>query len=191
MKREADGSLSPYELSINFLDALRNPDREETPTLEVARFAAAHAVAMALPGVPAIYLHSLLGSRGAPHLAKATGMPRSINREKLDAATVQRELDDPTSLRARTLHALRTLLRARRVHPAFNPSAPSRVAEAPNGVFALERGADARVIAVHELAGRRVTFDLDTPGHDLLSGERLQPGTLELEPYAVRWVALT
>lgn len=187
-KREADGRETPYELNVGYLDALRTPGVEEPLAREVARFAAAHAVMMALPGVPALYLHSLLGSRGAPDLARATGVPRAINRAKLDADATLRELDDPTSRRARILHVLQHLLRARRSHPAFHPNAPHAIPDAPPGVLTIRRGGDAPVTAVHELAGRDARAVLPA-GRDLLTGERREACPHDLAPYEVRWIA--
>lgn len=187
-KRDADGRETPYELNVGYLDALRTPGVEEPLEREVARFAAAHAVMMALPGVPALYLHSLLGSRGAPDLARATGTPRAINRAKLDADATLRELEDPTSRRARIRSALHHLLRTRRTHPAFHPNAPHAILDAPPGVLTLRRGDDAPVTAVHELAGRDARVVLPA-GLDLLTGERRQAGPHDLAPYEVRWIA--
>lgn len=188
MKREADGRETPYELSINYLDALQTPGAKASTDVEVARFAAAHAVMMALPGVPALYVHSLLGSRGAPDLVRATGIARRINRAKLNANDVARELADPTSLRAGVLRSLQHLLRVRRSHPAFHPSAASQVLDTQDGVFAVQRGDDAPLYAVHELAGQSRDAALPRGGTDLLTGERVSEGTLHLEPYAVRWI---
>ena len=186
-KREADGRATPYELDVNYLDALRTPGVQEPIEREVDRFAAAHAVMMALPGVPAIYLHSLLGSRGDPKLARSTGIPRAINRAKLDADALHRELDDPTSRRARILHALRTLLHARRAHPAFHPSAPHAVLDAPPGVLHLRRGRTDPVTCIHELAGTGARVDLPA-GRDLRTGARVAAGPRDLAPYEVAWI---
>ena len=188
-KRDADGGESPYELNVNYFDALRSPGVEESLPRQVARFAAAHAVAMALPGVPALYVHSLLGSVGSPELAAERGIPRAINRAKLDDATLRRELADEDGRRARVLAALRRLASVRRTQAAFHPAAPSEILDASRGVFALRRGDDAqRIVAVHELAGETAEVRLATGGMDLLSGRPVEAGTVRLEPYQVLWV---
>lgn len=188
-KRNVDGSESAYELNVNYFDALCDPDHEERLERQVARFAAAHAVMAALPGVPAVYLHSLLGSRGAPELAARRGVPRAVNRAKLDAATVSTELADPRGRRARILAALRTLLRARRGRPAFHPSAPSTVLDAPPGVFTVRRGAEDRTVTcVQELAGQDATVRVERGGRELLSGHPVEPGTVPVRPYEVLWI---
>jgi sucrose phosphorylase len=187
-KRDADGGESPYELNVNYFDALRTPGVEEPLARQVARFAAAYAVAMALPGVPALYVHSLLGSVGSPELVAERGIPRAINRAKLDEDRLRRELADAGGRRARVLAALRRLATVRRSQAAFHPAAPTEVLDAPRGVFALRRGDDAPILAVHELAGEAAEVRLPTAGVDLLGGRTLEAGPVRLEPYQVLWV---
>jgi len=188
-KRDSDGSDSPYELNVNYFDLLAEPGTTEPLARQVDRFAALHAVAMALPGVPALYLHSLLGSRGSPELASSSGMPRAVNRAKLDHDRLKVELSDPDGRRARVLDALARLLRARRRHPAFDPSAPHQVVDTPPSVFAVRRtGPAGEVDAWHELAGETVTVRLPRGGKNLLSGAPVEAGTHTLAPYQVLWV---
>ncbi|HEM46682.1 MAG TPA: DUF3459 domain-containing protein, partial [Alphaproteobacteria bacterium] len=136
------------------------------------------------------YLHSLLGSRGAPELVARSGVPRAINREKIDEAVLLRELADADGRRGRVLRGLRRLLRARRGRDAFHPSAPASVPDAPAGVFALRRGAEGEeVVCLHELAGAPADVRLDASGRDLLTGTRTEAGTVRLRPYQVLWLA--
>lgn len=188
-RRDASGGDSPYELNVNYFDVLGTPGALEPVEFQVARFAAVHAVAMALPGVPALYVHSLLGSRGAPDLAAARGIPRAINRATLDETELQAELADPDGRRARVLRALTRLLARRRSHVAFHPSAAAVVLDAPPGVFALRRERDGeRIHAWHELAGRSWGVDVREAGVDLVSGTEVAAGRAELAPYQVLWV---
>ncbi|MDZ7708204.1 MAG: alpha-amylase family glycosyl hydrolase [Trueperaceae bacterium] len=188
-KRNADGTESTYELNVNYFDALCDPDHEERLDRQVDRFAAAHAVMAALPGVPSVYLHSLLGSRGSPELAARHGVPRAVNRAQLDSETLSRELADPRGRRARVLAAIRALLRARRGRPAFHPSAPSTVLDAPPGVFAVRRGVEERTVTcIQELAGRDATVRVQRGGRELLSGRQIEPGTVPVRPYQVLWI---
>lgn len=139
-KNNPDGSRSPYELNINYFDALSDPAGGEAEDLQVARFLAAHAILLALQGVPGIYFHSLFGSRGDRAGAEASGIPRRINREKLDLAAIERELDAPGTLRARVFSGLKTLLQARASHPAFSPATPQKILQASDGLFVVSRG---------------------------------------------------
>ena len=188
-RRDSGGGESPYELNVNYFDVLGTPGVDEPLDLQIARFAAVHAVAMALPGVPALYVHSLLGSRGAPDLAAARGIPRAINRAKLDETRLRAELADPEGRRARVLAALTRLLAVRRSQVAFHPSAAADVLDAPSGVFALRRERKGeRIHAWHELAGRSWEVDVPEGGVDLVSGASVGAGRARLAPFQVLWV---
>ncbi|GIQ61615.1 sucrose phosphorylase [Paenibacillus cisolokensis] len=78
-KHNGDGTQSPYELNINYFDALSDADDDEDR--KVSRFLAAQTILLSLAGVPGIYVHSLLGSRSDLKGVEATGRYRSINRE--------------------------------------------------------------------------------------------------------------
>ena len=134
-----DGSRLPYEMNINYLDALS--DRKESEPVEVTarKFLTAHAILLSLQGVPGLYFHSLFGSRGDRAGAAASGIPRRINRQKLERAHLEAELGDAGSLRAKILAGQRELLRLRRRHPAFAPMAAQRVLGLGTRVFALMR----------------------------------------------------
>ena len=202
-KTNADGTRSVYELNISYFDALSDPAASEPLGVQVARFIASQAIMLALVGVPGIYVHSLLGSRSWPEGVKRTGQNRTINRQKFDQATLERELADPASLRSQVLRAYRRLLRARASDPAFHPFGRQKILFLDEGVFALVRtspGGDSRVLCLHNVSGQSRTLQL-VP--DQLG---LQPGTwsglltdkvlavdagssaLTLRPYQVRWL---
>ncbi len=58
-KQNPDGSESPYELNITYLDAIL----ADTSSTRAEKFLASQSIQYVLPGVPATYIHSLLGSR--------------------------------------------------------------------------------------------------------------------------------
>jgi glucosylglycerate phosphorylase len=138
-KHLPDGSRLPYEMNINYLDALSNPAVSEPVELAALKLLTAHAILLSLQGVPGIYFHSLFGSRGDRAGAEASGIARRINREKCIGVSLEAELDDSDSLRARVWAGQRNLLRIRRQHPAFAPTAPQHVLGLDARVFALLR----------------------------------------------------
>lgn len=163
-----DGSAVPYELNVNYYDALNDPASDEPLATRVARFVTAQAIMLALPGVPGIYVHSLFGSRGWPEGVARTGANRTINRAALDRDELVAELADPSGRRARVLAAYRRLLAVRGSCAAFAPQAPARVVDLGPGLFALERDAGAeRVLCVHNVTG--TPEPLPHPGKDLLT----------------------
>jgi sucrose phosphorylase len=181
----------PYELNVNLFDVLTPP--EEALDAGVRRFATAHAVMLALAGVPALYAHSLLGSRGAPDEVARTGRARSINREKLDLDRLVAELGDGRGRRARVLAALRRLLEVRRRHPAFAPQAGQAILPTDGGVFGVRREAAGRSVwCLHNLSADTVTVPARARprrGRDLIAGRELGPSDeLSLEPLQTLWL---
>ena len=166
-KRNADGSDSPYELNINYLDALSNPAAGEPDELAARKFLTAQAIMLSLPGVPGIYFHSLFGSRGDRAGADGSGIKRRINRQKLERAGLERELNDPASFRSRVFNGYGELLALRRTHSAFAPDAPQRVLELEPRVFAILResvdGRD-RVLCLHNVSAESVKVSTERDG---------------------------
>jgi len=138
-KNNPDGSQSPYELNINYFDALSNPAGNDPLELQVQRFTAAHAILLSLAGVPAIYFHSLFGSRSWRAGVAQTGRNRTINRQKLERLELERQLADPQSLRSQVFNKLSHLLRVRASSPAFDPYGSQQVLECGDPFFALLR----------------------------------------------------
>jgi glucosylglycerate phosphorylase len=138
-KQNADGSQSPYELNINYFDALSDPAGGESLDTQVNRFMVAQAIMLSLAGVPGIYFHSLFGSRNDQAGAESSGIARRINRQKFSRADLEVELADSQSLRARVFTRCRELLAARRAHAAFHPAGVQEVLQGDSRAFAVLR----------------------------------------------------
>jgi glucosylglycerate phosphorylase len=195
VKSDVGGGESPYELNVSLFDALADPGAPEADG--VRRLLVAHALMLALPGVPGIYVHSLLGSRNDRAALTATGRARSINRGRFQLATLLAELADPAHRRRQVLDGMRRLLRARATHPAFHPQAPARWPEAPPAVAATVRGAPgAEVLALHNLGADGVAVDgaallgrrWPAVARDLLSGEAVATAEIALGGHGIRWL---
>jgi len=180
-KHNPDGSQSPYELNINYFDALSDPRGGEDEGLQVRRFLAAHAILLSLQGVPGIYFHSLFGSRGWPKGVESLGHNRAINRQKLTLDELTTGLDNPSGRRRMVFDWLSAMLRVRAAEPAFDPAVGQEVLEAGAGIFALRRG---DVTCLVNVTGRAQEFPRGLRrGNDLLGSRK----NAELEPYAIRW----
>ena len=192
-KNNPDGTKSPYELNISYFDALSSPTAEESLHTQVARFLAAHSIVFALRGLPGIYFHSLFGSRGDRKGAEESGIPRRINRKKLEVATLEAELDQPDSLRAQVFAGMQIILAARASHPAFNPFAEQEIPDAPPDLFLITRKAanGTRVICATNVTPSAISFPLppDSSGWKPLSGfpESSADKQVFLPPYGVAW----
>ena len=176
----------PYELNTTMWSALADVDGD--PELDLARFLAAHTLMLSVRGVPALYVHSVLGSPNFEELRTATGRARSLNRGRLTEADVDTILAED-EIRAAVVSGIRARLRARQGHPAFHPEASQAVVDLGSDVVALRRtAADGReVVAVHNVTRHEVDVDLPD-GIDLLTGAPAVAGPLG--PYECRWIAL-
>ena len=192
-KNNPGGTKSPYELNISFFDALSTPTAGESLHTQAARFLAAHSIVLALRGLPGIYFHSLFGSRGDRKGAEESGIPRRINRKKLEVGALDAELDQADSLRAQVFAGMQGMLKARASHPAFNPFAEQEIPDAPPDLFLITRKAanGARVICATNVTPSAISFPLpaDSSGWKPLTGsaESSADKQVFLPAYGVAW----
>ncbi len=193
-KNNPDGSQSAYELNINYLDALGDPAvGEESSARKAERFLAAQAIMLALRGVPGIYFHSLFGSQSWAEGVRATGRARTINRQKLGAAALERELAQPGSLRQQVFQGYRRLLRARTSSPAFSPSGAQEVLRLHPAVFAVQRSAPNKgetILCLHNVSAAAISVPIPEGKYrEIISeGSKFEAAAVDLAPYAVLWL---
>jgi len=189
-KDNPDGSRSPYELNITYVDAILADSRSDNAD----KFLASQAIQFSLPGVPAAYIHSLLGSRNWYAGVRKTGRARTINREKLDLERVLAELDDPASFRSRVFFTYLQMIRTWRQQPAFHPQAAFEILDAGPGLFVIRRsGGGQTIFAATNVSARPVPLDMerlgiDRPARDLVSGDRIESAPWVLAPYRFVWL---
>ena len=185
-RHQPDGSVAPYELNATWYAAVGGADAAERE----ARFLCTHALMLALPGVPAVYLNSMLAAPNDEEGARQTGRARTLNRHKWVAAEIDSLLGDPATPTARALPALLHRLRVRGEQPAFAPDATSRVLDLGRRLFAVERaGGGQRLLAVHNLSRQPTPLPPTLTGRELLHGLDLPPGAV-LPPWTAWWIAL-
>ncbi|MFN8435066.1 MAG: sugar phosphorylase [Anaerolineales bacterium] len=176
-KHNADGTQSPYEMNINYFDALSSPSENEPFDVQVSRFIAAQAIMLSIIGVPGIYFHSLFGSRGWMEGVQQTGRNRSINREKLQFDELQSQLADENSLRSKVFSTYSELLKTRSTSPAFDPHGTQIIQDLHSAVFAVERispDGQARMLCLHNVSSKTISFSVNEK-------------QISLEPYQVLW----
>ncbi len=78
--RSVGKEKSIYELNINYYSLLEN--KEDADQINISRYIAAQSLLLTMIGLPAIYYHSLLGSRNYIKGVEESGINRRINREK-------------------------------------------------------------------------------------------------------------
>jgi glucosylglycerate phosphorylase len=198
-KDMAGGTKQPYELNINYFDALNDPYAAEPVETQVDRFVSAHAILLAMRGVPATYFHSLVGSRSWPEGAQASGHNRTINRKKLERDELEDLLSDPRTLPARVFKRLVHLLRIRGEHPAFHPYGGQEVVTVTPGIFSLLRTSpDGRekILCLQSVSNLEQSLKDRQPfnrwRHDLIENKRRNAELpLSLKPYQTLWLVET
>jgi len=204
-RSHADGSQSPYELNTVFFDALNPIGSTESLDRLLDRHLAAQSILLSLAGMPAIYVHALLGSRNWYDGVKQTKRLRTINRQKFDLATLETELDDPHNMRYRVFRSLLERITVRTREPAFHPAGAQRIVASPRPFLAYERSAvdgASHVLCVHNVTGRPQTFEASASDGVTVRGplvDLVDPGrtasvdargrvSFRLEPYGVAWM---
>ena len=152
----ADGE-EPYEINSTWYSSLNLENCGEKRTLQVQRFLASRSIALALRGVPAIYIHSLVGSRSDLRLALQTQVKRDVNRARLDLALLRTNLAAPDSKLSLITENLGKLLTTRILHSAFHPNGQQRVLFLAPEIFAIVRtspGAREHVLCLASVVNR-------------------------------------
>jgi len=189
-KRNPDGTDSPYELNITYVDAIL----ADQGSSRADRFLASQSIQYVLPGVPATYIHSLLGSRNWTTGVKQTGRARTVNREKLQVEAVIQELKDPESFRSQVFYPYIDLIKTRIRQPAFHPNAEFEILNMGPQVFAIRRSSnDQTVYALTNISSSETTVIIPNIESaktmtDLFSGESFAPDKLTLKPYQYVWL---
>jgi glucosylglycerate phosphorylase len=144
----AGGVQTPYELNIPWYNALNDIDSAESESLQIARFLASRAIALALLGVPAIYLPSIVGTHMTTQAKVNERDPRSSNRNTIRVQELYEQLSIPESHASQVLEGFVHLIRARTRCRAFHPSAEQRVVLASRAIFSVLRKARAGEIVL-------------------------------------------
>jgi len=195
-KRNPDGSNSPYELNVTYVDALRDPENKQD-IWHIPRFLASQAIQFALPGVPASYIHSVLGSRNWSMGVRRTKNARTINREKLQVDEVLSQLKDPETFRSRIFYNYIKMIKVRKKQSAFHPKADFEILEINPKAFVIARYAKDQIIyAITNISSNRIVLSLSGAAahswmNDLITGEDFPTNELGLNPYQFVWLSTT
>ncbi|HBE96311.1 MAG TPA: alpha-amylase, partial [Verrucomicrobiales bacterium] len=187
----AGGEKRPYEINISLFDALGGEDE----------FFCAHTVLLALEGIPALYIHSLLGTFNDYERYERTNHNRHINRHQWNADELDCFLNDSESHHARVLARMLGLIEIRKSQPAFHPNATQFTLHLGDEIFAFWRqSVDRRnnVFCIHNISQYKQEIPVSSINListedwiDLLSGKELEAEVSEivLEPYQSVWLA--
>lgn len=188
-KNNPDGTRSPYELNVTWMDALshQNDSDEE----RFAKFILTHALLLTFPGVPAIYIQSILGSRNDYEGVEKHGYNRAINRKKYQRETIEEALMVEGSLRHEVYQTLSRLIHIRRGNKAFHPESDFDICSLTPTVMRIIRSADERetITALFNFSDRKQSINAGIDkGIDVISGINVCGETLTLQPWQVMWI---
>jgi sucrose phosphorylase len=199
LKTNSDGTTSPYELNVTYVDMLLTDSDSDTPGIE--RFISSQAVMLAMKGIPGIYFHSLFGTRNDIDGVNQSGIARRINRRKFTLTEINRRLEVETSVQRRILEKYKTLLSIRIEQPAFHPDAQQSVYQISNqSILGFQRSCDhsgQRITILTNFSPQPQTVsisELDAPEIqcDLISGAALETitcdGRIELPAFGCLWL---
>ncbi|KAA5930908.1 sugar phosphorylase [Pantoea sp. Bo_2] len=191
-KNNPDGTTSPYEINVTYLDALNSEADDDATRLK--RFLLAHAILLVFPGVPAIYIQSILGGRNYYDGVRAAGHNRAINRQKYDLQQIESALAGGDWLRQQVYTRLGQLIQLRRRQPAFHPDNPMTIFDSENALLVLSRHQPESgdgLLCVFNLSGRSVMTQLPVAHtlQDVVSGEKID-GTqpVKLDAWQFMWL---
>ena len=191
-KNNPDGSKSPYELNITYVDAM---GRENDDPLKSVRFLSSQAVQFSLPGIPAVYILSLLGGGNWLEGVQETGRARTINREKPDFDNIMTDINNPKSFRARVFYPYIHMIRVRKSCKAFHPNASFNILNIGKEVFAIRRGDGSdSVYCFTNVTSKKVCIDLkcvdllSKPLMDMISGVEVKGDSFILAPCSFVWL---
>ena len=194
-RRQSDGTDSPYELNITYLEAVADSSKVE-PQDHSRCFLATQAIMLSLPGIPAVYFHSLVGSPNDLGAVSETGQNRRINRHKYDRQDLEDVIARPQGLQCRVFEGYRRLLSVRISQSAFHPKASMEVLPlSGDGLLGFIRtavdGQRLAVLANLTHSPRVIPRDLVDSmfAYDELASERfLQGDGIPMRPFQVRWL---
>ncbi|MDQ7785540.1 MAG: alpha-amylase family glycosyl hydrolase [Desulfomonilaceae bacterium] len=202
-RADGEGGERPYELNSTWFSALNDPNASESRALQVDRFIASRSIALALRGVPAVYLHGLLGSRNDTQEVLITRSLRSINRHNIEEADLLKQLENPDSHVYRISERMAVMIRARIGNRAFHPNGDQTVVRLSGSVFALMRvspDASDKVLCLTNVTDREIPLSIpaDTRTEsagawkDIITQRTLavHAGDLHvtMKPYEVLWL---
>ena len=188
-KNNPDGTRSPYEINVTYMDALSR--RESSDEERCARFILAHAILLSFPGVPAIYIQSILGSRNDYAGVEKLGYNRAINRKKYHNEEITRELNDEDTLRHAVYHQLSRLITLRCSHNEFHPDNDFTIDTVNSSVMRIQRNnADGNCLTgLFNVSENIQHINItDLHGRDLISEVDILGNEITLRPWQVMWI---
>ena len=200
LRETAGAGVRPYEINIALFDALAGTV-DGRDQWQIERFLNSQTIAMALEGIPAFYIHSLLATPNDLEGLVRTDHNRAINRRRWNYPELRNLLAQPGSVQSRVFNEMKRRIEIRIAQPAFHPNATQFTLQLGDQLFGFWRQSLDRsqsIFALYNLTRESVTVPAMSLNliageawFDLLSGETITEFSAELEftPYQCRWIS--
>jgi sucrose phosphorylase len=202
-KTDKDGQEVPYEINITWFNALCREDGTPHTDLQVDIFIASRAMALALQGVPGIYLHSFFGTRNDIDVVSCPISKREVNRKALDYNTLTKAIDDPDTLTSKIIRKLNSIISLRTKQSAFHPNGAQKILKVKPEIFAVLRTSpneDQHILSLINITDDEIQIAiplrevqvLKQEWYDLISQDKHtfkdENISLTLKPYDIVWL---
>jgi sucrose phosphorylase len=202
-KTDKDGQEVPYEINITWFNALCREDGTPHTDLQVDIFIASRAMALALQGVPGIYLHSFFGTRNDIDVVSCPISKREVNRKALDYNTLTKAIDDPDTLTSKIIRRLNSIISLRTKQSAFHPNGAQKILKVKPEIFAVLRTSpneDQHILSLINITDDEIQVAiplkevqvLKQEWYDLISQDKHtfkdENISLTLKPYDIVWL---
>jgi sucrose phosphorylase len=200
MKSNPDGTDSPYEINISYFDALKGTCNG-LDQWQIPRFITSQAIMLAIKGIPAIYIQSLLATPNDLNGVEKTGRTRSINRRKWDSGELDGLLENPFTPNSIVLKELKRLLSVRKGQEAFHPDAAQEILTLGDEFFGIKRTAvqsGQEILAIsnmtewpqHLCLNALTELSFDQFSFDLVTDQEIEVinEAVILQPYQTVWL---
>ena len=194
-----NGEKHPYEINIALIDAFKGTCEGEDE-YQVARMLCAHAIAIALEGVPAIYVHSFFATENDYEAVAKTEHNRDINRHRWQENELNTLLTDESTLNHKVLSGLNRLISLRKQHAAFHPNATQFTLHLDDSLFGFWRQSLMRhqsIFVINNVTNQSQTFSLAQLNlidmdewKEIITDEMITDlyGEMILAPYQTVWI---
>ena len=153
-----------------------------------------------IEGIPAFYIHSLLGTRNDYERLESTKRNRTINRHRWQLEELNEILSDTSSQHMKVYSRLNKLIQIRKQQSAFHPNATQFTLHLGTELFGFWRQSMDRrqsIFCISNISNHAVTLPLldinlisDESWYDLISEQEISSidGSIEIASYQTYWI---
>ena len=193
------GDKVPYEMNISFLDSMTGTI-DNIDNYKVDRFNCAHAIMLSFEGVPAIYIHSLIGTNNNYDSLNGATNYRSINRYQWNKKKLYNLLNDSETQNHQILNRLNDLLSIRSKQKAFHPNATQFTLDLGDKIFGIWRqdyNRSQSIFCIFNISDEKQILELSSINlidgenwYDLISNKTIKSinGKISLKSYQYMWI---